>query len=832
MKKNNKQCFVQLILTGLVLCTFFLNNACMAETGIQNAVSIGSKAANLSFLTNVNILPVPKWGAVTVDIFQKVVKDNSIAKDINIIDNILRSEQPLGNVFAIAHKVRTKIESVKFSEQDRQTIKIIYDQVSDFGKYPVAVRSSATKEDLPGMSFAGLYDSFLNQKSFEEVTQSVAKCMASLFNDRAIQYYKDNKDKNIDIKSAQMGVIIQRMVNASSSGTAFSVDVATGAPCIQIAAAFGFEGVVSGAENADSFVVSPTNFKLIKLTPKTNAYSFADTSNIANAIYDHRYAQLSLSFEQVKIIAKAIVQLKRRYAEIYDGEIDTEFAVDGSGQVYLLQIRPLFLSTKATITDIDPSVDLSKVSIVARGTDSVAGVTAGKIKIIDNFDSLLSGRVKIEADDIIVTNRAENNWTQFFVNFAGIIATEGSATSHPMLIARERGVPCLIGVADAVAVLRPYDGKYVTLDGMRKCIYLGKLPLVEKSLGEAGLLFDVVQPESVPSNDDALRELRAKDRLLENSDGLWLRPIIYKLAPLLLEMYKNGIRTDEKILKEIGCHQCKSFAKNIMSIDGQIYVKWAYAPQKQIDMLKSLSVDNCEAFLAQKAKSFIEHIEVCNDFILDKQSMDLFKKTRENLISYMDLDYPISTHVTHKVHELAHNDHIPKFYLEEFSRHVQATMIDEDVKKARDAAALAADIANKYTSLGEIEIKAPLIYRKITKFAKAYKFSSSENWPVKVPLDDAYALIGKYSGYKGGFSLDKAAPVTEYFPENMELNRWARLWILLKGEQNSGHHIRVRSLWLIRDKLIAFGESLVIKGVIKNSEDILKMEFKQLVKFL
>jgi hypothetical protein len=159
-------------------------------------------------------------------------------------------------------------------------------------------------------------------------------------------------------------------------------------------------------------------------------------------------------------------------------------------------------------------------------------------------------------------------------------------------------------------------------------------------------------------------------------------------------------------------------------------------------------------------------------------------------------------------------------------------MIDEDAKKAKDAAALAADIANKYNSLSEIETKEPLIYRKIVKFAKTYKFNSSENWPTKVLLDDAYAFICKDSGHKSGFNLDKTVPIIEYFPENTELNRWTRLWILLKGEQNSGHHIRARSLWLIRDKLITFGEFLMTKGVIKNQEDILNMDFKQLVKLL
>lgn len=819
------------VFCALYLCAiFFINCECFGMKNKNSVDQAGSKAANLAFLQKAEVLPVPKWGALPVSFFNASIAGNAqLVKDINFINDLLLSEStPVEQVFAAAKKIRANVINIKFSEDELGLIQSIYDEVSDFGKYPVSVRSSATKEDLPGMSFAGLYDSFLNQKDFIGVKSSVAKCMASLFNDRALQYYKNN---NLSIKDSSMGVIIQRMVNVSSSGTAFSADVSSGAPCVQITVTYGYEGVVSGESNADSFVVSPDNFSVIKLTvgEKKSFFEASATGGlVAKNVSKELHNKPSISLEQAKQIAQAITKLKTLYAKVYVGDIDTEFAIDKTGLIYILQIRPLFASSKKTITDVSPDVDLDKVKIIATGAHSVLGVSNGKIKIVDHFSDLVSRRIKINADDIVVATRTENEWTQFFVDFSGIVSMEGNPSSHPMLIAREKGVPCLVGVPNAVASLRPYDGMDVTLDGTRHVMYLGKLPLVEKPLKEVGALFKTVKPKVIPDNDFVLHELRIKGRLLEDEAGAWLRPILYKLSPMLLKIHENGIKSDEFVLNKIGCSECITFQRNVRSIGGQLYTKWQYTPEEQIHMFDALSAHNCDTFLKQKDDCLKNYLKVCENFSCTPAQMHLFKNAAESLVAYMDLSYALRAYAAHKTFELGHKAFIPVFFLEEFWHHVQSSMRDEDASM-KEAAAEIAIMTSGFTSIEEIKLKAPSVFAKIVEFSRNYKLDNTEDWPAENQLSEAFKIIREYSGYKNNFIVVNKNEAPLYFPENPELSDWARLSVVLKGSQNSAHHIRVRGLWMVRDKLVAFGKILVDSGVIKNKEDVLGMEFDRLV---
>ena len=810
-----------------------INNECWGMQEKNFTSQAGSKAANLAFLQQAAVLPVPKWQALPVSFFNhSIARHADLVAAIAAIDRLLLTKDaPMEQVFAIAKQVRAKISQLQFTASEVELMQAMYNEVSDFGKYPISVRSSATKEDLPGMSFAGLYDSFLNQKNFAAVKLAVVSCMASLFTDRALQYYQQN---HLSIKDAAMGVIMQQMVNVAASGTAFSTDVSSGAPCVQITVTYGYEGVVSGETNADSFVVSPDNFQVIKLTVGEKKSFFAASAGgglVIKQVAQTLHNQPSITLAQAKQIAQAVTQLKALYAKVYTGDIDTEFALDQDGHIHILQIRPLFASAKKTITDISADVDLEQVKIIATGAHSVLGVTNGKIKIVDHFDDLVTRKLKINPDDIVVATRTENEWTQFFVDFAGIVSMEGNPSAHPMLIAREKGVPCLVGVPNAVAALRPYDGMDVTLDGTRHAMYLGKLPLVEKPLQEVGALFKPVKPKIIPDNETVLHELRVKGRLLEDETGIWLKPILYKLSPMLLKIHENGIKLDEVILNQVGCSQCVAFQRTVRTLAGQIYTKWQDTPAEQIHLFDALSPKHCDVFLRQKEACLQHYLQVCQDFVCTPAHLNLFKQATESLVAYMDLSYSLRAYAAHQTFDLGHKALIPAFFLEEYWQHVQAAMHDEDASMKEDAAKIAPLIAG-FVDVAAIKAQAPQAFAQLVKFAKTYKLDNTEDWPAAEQLTAAFKIIQEYAGYKNNFIIANKTQVPIYFPENPALSDWARLSVVLKGSQNSAHHIRVRGLWLVRDKLVAFGKRLVDLGVLQQPEAVLGMEFEQLIELM
>lgn len=795
----------------------FIAGGCSAA---EKRNMVGSKSENLSFLKSHSILPVPYWKTLNTDFFRSVVsRIEELPPLIEAInDTVVRG----GSDFAvIAAKIRHTVENIKFTPEEIDLIKQLYDDVSCQGKVPIAVRSSATKEDLPGMSFAGLYDSFLNQLNLEDAVRSVAKCMASLFNDRALQYYAA---QGLSIFDSSMGVIIQRMIPSLVSGTAFSCDISSGAPCVQITATYGSNGVVSGEVNADSYIVSPQKNCIVQETIADKSRCFVDSKSgglIEKIVADDKRLIPCLSCDQVKAIAQCITALKAAYP--FDGEIDTEFALGYDDRLYILQIRPLFSQTSDVVRDLDPSVDLSHLPELARGEHSVFGVSTGKILIVNHFDDLVNGLVKISKDDIVVANRTENEWTQFFVDFSGIITTEGSPTSHPMLIAREKGVPCLVGVSDAVRALSPYNGVEVTLDGTRKALYLGKLPTTLKPLKDVQTLFEVPAPPQVASNEKILHGLRVKGRLLEDETGIWLKPILYSLDPIILEIFKEAIASEDIVLERAGCNV--HLEKEVRSIGGQIFVKWKLTPEEQIRVFDDFTIDQCSTFFMQRKEAADQFLEFCRNFSVSRQNLLSFKESMKNLTAYMDLSYDVRAFVSYQNYKTASELGIPKYFFEKYNQLVQSSLPDEDIELQKQAAALALRVQDQ--DIAEIQEKDFVLYNDIVNFSKYFKVAATENWFDGLLIENAVKIIKDCTSFKETEKKSQGSII--YFPEHEEFKRWAILELQLKFEQNRAHHVRVRGLWHVRDRLVDFAKKLVKNGQLNKETDILHISFDELL---
>ena len=163
------------------------------------------------------------------------------------------------------------------------------------------------------------------------------------------------------------------------------------------------------------------------------------------------------------------------------------------------------------ILTVDSS-SIQEIDIILTGKYSLIGAVHGKVNIIDRFEDLVKGKVSINQDDIVCAVKTSNYWNQFLKHLKGIITVEGSPTAHPMLVGRERHLPCVIGCIDALNRLRPYNKEWVTLDGLTKCVYVGKKPLIKASKEKLDSLFALVKDLPLQPDEESRKFLLLSNR--------------------------------------------------------------------------------------------------------------------------------------------------------------------------------------------------------------------------------------------------------------------------------------------------------------------------------
>jgi pyruvate,water dikinase len=320
----------------------------------------------------------------------------------------------------------------------------------------VAVRSSATAEDLPGASFAGQQASFLNVKGLKDVVESVKKCWASLFEPRAIFYRARNK-----FEKSSIAVVIQRMVNADKSGVMFTVDPVTGENNIVIEATWGLgEYLVLGEVDPDHYIVSKDDRILdtkIGNKPIALMRDFGSDRSVPVKVPREKIQTRVLDDDEILKIAKYGKQLE----EYYGQPQDVEFAIE-KNILRIVQTRAV--TTKARKSD----VKIDGVEIL-RGLGASPGVATGVVKVIE----VMSDVAKIEKGDVLVTTMTSPDLVPTMSKAAAIITNLGGSNCHAAIVSREMGIPAIVGTHEATKLLR--DGQVVTVDAYNGIIYQGRI---------------------------------------------------------------------------------------------------------------------------------------------------------------------------------------------------------------------------------------------------------------------------------------------------------------------------------------------------------------------
>jgi pyruvate,water dikinase len=433
------------------------------EVGKDDIDAVGGKGASLGELAGAG-LPVPPAFVVTAGTYRSFIEETGIDEELFAAVDVDPDDSSA--LAAATAEAEDLILDTEMPEELHEEILDTYGNLDD-GDAFVAVRSSATAEDLPDASFAGQQETFLNVTG-EDVVQRVKECWASLFTQRAI-YYREQQ--GFDHRDVDIAVVVQRMVDAEKSGVMFTSHPSTGAPELIVEAAWGLgEAVVAGEVSPDNYVIDRESHDLDSVTvadKKTMCVKDPETgeTTMVDVPSEKREAQV-LDEDELG----SLVDIGERVESHYGEPQDVEWAIV-DGDVYMLQSRPI-----TTIADDEPeqasaanggNTDSESDDVLLTGLGASPGIASGAVAVVDELDQL----DKVGEGDIIVTEMTTPDMVPAMKRANGIVTDEGGMTSHAAIVSRELGVPAVVGSQSATSTLG--DGRHITIDGDKGTIREG-----------------------------------------------------------------------------------------------------------------------------------------------------------------------------------------------------------------------------------------------------------------------------------------------------------------------------------------------------------------------
>lgn len=420
----------------------------------------GGKGANLGELTQAGI-SVPPGFVVTSKTYDKFMRDTGIFNSVmDILDQVdINNTKELQEA---AEEIKEIIIETPIPEDISTYIIEAYNQLSQRvgeEEADVAIRSSATAEDLPEASFAGQQDTFLHVQGLKNVIEYVRKCWASLFEARAIFYREEN---NFEHSQVYIAVVVQQMVDSDKAGVMFTVNPSTGENIALIEGSWGLgESVVSGSVTPDNYAVAKENNEIlnVKISDKKTMFTNEEGgTSIQVEVPEELRNERVLSDEELI----ELVEMAKRVEGHYGKPQDTEWAFH-DGELFLLQSRPI-----TTLGDGEKeSSEEVDLEVLIKGLGASPGLASGTVKVILSLDEL----DKVQDGDVMVTTMTTPDMVPAMKRATGIVTDEGGVTCHAAIISRELGIPCVVGTGDATTSLKENDE--VTADGKKGLVYKG-----------------------------------------------------------------------------------------------------------------------------------------------------------------------------------------------------------------------------------------------------------------------------------------------------------------------------------------------------------------------
>lgn len=452
------------------------------EISVKDLPIVGGKNASLGeMLSNLKSknINVPNGFATTANSFWKFIEFNNLKEKIKTI--IDEWENNKITLHTAGKSIRNLILKSKFPKELEDEIIKAYKKLSEIYKkenVDVAIRSSATAEDLPEASFAGQLESFLNVKGEKDLIKKCLKCLVSLFTDRAIIY---RKEKGFDQLKVALSIGVQKMVRSdlAGSGVIFTLDTESGfRNVIEITAAFGLgENVVQGAVNPDEYLTfkplleNETKFPIIekKLGKKEKKmiYTSNGTKNIKTKDFEQN--EFVLTNKEILTLSKWAYLIEKHYNK----PMDIEWAKDGElNDLFIVQARPETVQSQKQKKYFETFRMKSTGNVIVKGLAIGESCAKGKAQIIKNTRDIN----KFIEGSILVTQVTSPDWVPIMKKAKGIITDHGGRTSHAAIVSRELNVPAIVGTNDATRLIK--DGQEITIscsEGTEGKVYEGLL---------------------------------------------------------------------------------------------------------------------------------------------------------------------------------------------------------------------------------------------------------------------------------------------------------------------------------------------------------------------
>ncbi|WFN33679.1 phosphoenolpyruvate synthase [Methanogenium sp. S4BF] len=437
----------------------------LAEIQKEDIPSVGGKGASLGEMTSVG-LPVPNAFVVTAQAFRRYIENAEIDKEIFSRLSGLDVENS-----DLLEKTATEVKGIVMKtpvpDEIREDIIRSYVQMGD--DVVVAVRSSATAEDLPDASFAGQQDTYLNIKGVDALIEAVQMCWASLYGARAIYY---RAKQGFDDSIVDIAVVVQELVRSEKAGVLFSSHPVTGEPTSIIEGSWGLgEAVVSGSVSPDNYVFDQRSGRVVDRYIATKKIEI-----LPDGEHGTKEVPVSPERQNAPVLSDAEIAALAKFGKVselhYGVPQDVEWSIVG-GTIYILQSRPI--TTIAGNAGVAKGIETSSGNIILEGQGASPGVATGRVVIVSSVKDL--GR--INDGDIMVAKMTNPDMVPGMRKVSAIITDEGGMTCHAAIVSRELGTPAVVGTKEATRVLK--EGDIVTVDGEKGLVYEGAVKTAEEA---------------------------------------------------------------------------------------------------------------------------------------------------------------------------------------------------------------------------------------------------------------------------------------------------------------------------------------------------------------
>lgn len=438
-----------------------------SEINADDTSKVGGKAANLGELRNGTDVPVLPGYATTSEAYDSFIHDTGLKDKIEKLLDGLDTDD-MHDLQRRGEQIRAHIKEADMPKELREDFVEAYRTLEDeigVDNPKVAVRSSATAEDLPGASFAGQQETYLNVSGEQDLIKRIKDCFASLFTNRAISYREDKGFSHFDVK---LSAVVQKMGRSDigASGVMFSMDPDSGFDgVVTINASYGLgEYVVLGEVNPDEFTVFKNNLGIIekkigdkekKLVRNDEHTQGEDEENKKVKVPQEERDKFCITDNQVKELAKYAVRIEEHYGK----PMDIEWVLDGqTKKLYIVQARPETVQSEKDENVIEDHKLEEESEVLLEGSAIGSKIGSGKAHVLSSPKEI----DQFEEGEVLVTDMTDPDWEPIMKKAGAIVTNKGGRTSHAAIVSRELGVPAVIGTETATSQLT--DGESVTVD--------------------------------------------------------------------------------------------------------------------------------------------------------------------------------------------------------------------------------------------------------------------------------------------------------------------------------------------------------------------------------